>query len=130
VKTLVKKWQGSKIHCQELEGEERALWSALREAVVNDVVKLFPYVIQGFSRSKTLTRFFSCHSAIEHNSLSFRGVVNEGSSTKQHVTGELYNLHTSHRLSEDARESTVSVSFIPISMASISITSRVPSLRL
>jgi hypothetical protein len=28
--------------CEELRGEERSLWRALREAVVNDVVKLFP----------------------------------------------------------------------------------------
>jgi hypothetical protein len=30
------------LFCQELQGEGRALWSVLREAVVNDAVKLFP----------------------------------------------------------------------------------------
>jgi hypothetical protein len=67
---------------------------------------------------------------MEPDSLSFDGVVNEDSSTNQHVTGELHNLHSSHRFSETARESTVSVGFTLISMGSISSILRAPSLRL
>ena len=85
--------------CQDITKGEDSLRSVLREVVVEDVIKLFPYVYRQFRRRHD-DSVFVCYRSLQHNEISATVEHSAGPSASQEATGRIF-LHPVFNASHD-----------------------------